>query len=576
MKLRSIPIAAAIIVAGVRASAQDVRVEVFEAATGRPIVGANVSLYDSAGAIPLGGGFSDQNGRADLRAPLRGAFRVKADKVGFDTWTSVQLQLGERAVLVRAGLAPMRSPAPVVARNETACQQLTGPGTAAGDLWVEIKKALTASALTEAQGLVPLDVDLYERVMDRNLGIVSEHAEERTRISRRPALGISWDQIDTTRRGDASSTEVFRAPDAATLVSDQFVKSHCYSAIRGYGAETGLSGLEFKPARVAGLPELTGVLWLDPRSNSLRAVNFDYVNLPIPLRIARTSGRVEFQQLPSGQWIVPRWYIRMPRVARVLVSDVRSPATSRDSLLGYQEVGGAARPAGTGPRPPAVTGAASEMGSPMDDSAPAAVQSVIVGVVFDSTTGTPLGGVQVSTRGGRFKTMTNSGGRYELAVDGAVKDTLVFEHPRLRLFHVAERMQAVSLPSGSRGQVSVIVPSYTTLRGRLCGRNETSTEPQGMMAGYVKDPYGKPLARAHVWASWQILWVEQNGRLVSTNQQRTVETDTNADGSYLMCGLSRGAQITAKVGVGGRPTLQERLVVPATMVLEHDFQFVSR
>ena len=97
-----------------------------------------------------------------------------------------------------------------------------------------------------------------------------------------------------------------------------------------------------------------------------------------------------------------------------------------------------------------------------------------------------------------------------------------------------------------------------------------------MMVGYVRDPYGKPLARAHVWAAWQISWVEQNGRLVSTNQQRTVETDTNTDGSYMMCGLSRGAQMTAKVGVGGRPTLEERLVVPPSMVLEHDFQFVNR
>src|SRR5256714_1557598 len=354
MKLQSITIAAAIVVAGVRAGAQDVRVEVFEAATGKPIVGANVSLYDSAGTIPFGGGFSDQGGRAELRAPSRGSYRVKADKVGYDTWTSVQLQLGDRAVLVRAGMAPMRAPSPVVARSETACQQLTGPGTAAGDLWIEIKKALTATALTEAQGLVPLDVDLYERVLDRNLGIVSERGEQRTRISRRPALGISWDQIDTTRRSDGSGTEVYRAPDAATVLSDQFVKSHCYAAIRGYGPETGLTGLEFKPARVAGLPELAGVLWMDPKDNSLRALNFDYVNLPIPLRIARTNRRIEFLRLANVQWIIPRWYIRMPRIARVFATDVRAPAVPRGSPLGYQGVGGGALPAGTaGRRSPA-------------------------------------------------------------------------------------------------------------------------------------------------------------------------------------------------------------------------------
>jgi hypothetical protein len=576
MQLRPTLLTLVILAAGARAGAQEVRVEVVEAATGKPLVGANVALFDSAGVIPLSGGFSDQNGRADLRAPQRGPYRLRADKVGYDTWTSVQLLLGDRLVLVRAGMAPTRLPTAVVSRSEIACQQLTGPGTAAGDLWVELKKALTANAMTEAQGLVPLDVDLYERVLDRNLSIVSERNEQRARISRRPLIGISWDQIDTARRGDAASSDVFRAPDAATIVSDQFVKSHCFAAIRGYGAEAGLAGLEFKPARMSGQSELTGVLWLDPAAKALRALNFDYVNLPIPLRVARTSGRVEFQQLQGGQWIVPRWFIRMPRVARVMSTDVGSPAVSRDSLLGFQEVGGSARPAGTVRVSTGVPTSSPPPSEPAVDSPSTANQSVIMGIVYDSTSGRALSDVRVSTGGGRFKTLTNSGGRYELAVDVPLNDSIVFEHPRLRLFHVAERVQSISLPNGARGQASVIVPSYATLRKRLCGRNETGTDAQGLMAGYVRDASGKPVSGAHVWATWQILWVEQNGRLISTNQQRTVETDTNSDGSYMMCGFTSGAQITAKVGIAGRNTVQEKLVLPASMVLEHDFLLGAR
>src|SRR4051812_13543463 len=392
MNFRPLIIAAAFVFRGTFANAQDVRVEVVEAANGKPIVGANVALFDSSGAIPLGGGFSDQNGRTDLRAPVRGPYRVRADKVGFDSWQSVQLQLGDRPVIVRAGMAPTRAPAPVVMRSETACQQMTGPGTPAGDIWAELKKALTASAMTEAQGLVPLDVDLYERVLDRDLGIVSERTEQRTRISRRPTTGISWDQVDTTRRGDASTSDVYRAPDAATLVSDQFVKSHCFSAIHGYGQEAGLTGLEFRPARVAGQAELTGVLWLDPKTNALRSVNFDYVNLPIPLRVARTTGRLEFEQLPGGHWIVPRWYIRMPRVARVTTTQAGAPAPAHDSLIGFQEVGGAARPTGA----TRASGSSPAQGSPRgrqtaNTSAPA-TQSVIAGIVYDSSSGRALSG----------------------------------------------------------------------------------------------------------------------------------------------------------------------------------------
>jgi hypothetical protein len=381
-------------------------------------------------------------------------------------------------------------------------------------------------------------------------------------------LGISWDQIDTARRNNASGTDVFRAPDATTLVSDQFVKSHCFAAIRGYGPETGLAGLEFKPSRVGGSPELAGVLWLDPKTNSLRSLNFDYVNLPIPLRIARTSGRLEFEQLPNGLWIVPHWYIRMPRLAHVTSTDPRF--TSHDELIGYQEVGGLARPAGSA-RPTATS--TSKASSDSDTGSRG--QTTIFGFVLDSSSGRGLANVQVWTGGGRYRTTTNSAGRYELPVDGAINDSIVFEHPRLRLLQV-DRVQRISLPSGARGQASLIVPSYATLRGSICGRNATGTEAQGMMAGYVRDAAGRPVGRAHVWAAWTQQWVEQNGRLVASNRQMTVETDTDSDGSYLMCGFTRGAQITVKVGVAGHATVEERLGLPNSLVLERDFQIGSR
>jgi hypothetical protein len=573
MQMRTLMIAAAIVSIGSRAAAQEVRIEVVEAAYGKPIVGANVSVIDSTG-LAIGGGFSDQGGYINLPVPMRGPFRVRADKVSYDTWISVVLRPAGKPIHVRVGMTPTRTPS-VIARTETACQQLSGSGTPAGDLWVELRKALTASAMTEAKGLVSLDVDLHERVLDRNLGILSERTEQRTKVSRRPATGISLDQLDSARRGEATNGAVYRAPDAATFLSDQFLRTHCFSAIRGYGQENGLVGLEFKPARVGSLPELTGVIWLDPKANALRYLNFDYVNLPIPLRIARTTGRVEFQQLTGGQWIVSRWYIRMPRTARVASTDVGSPTVLRDSLVGYQEVGGTARPAGT-----ASAVAGSPAPSPSEANAaiiPASVaQSVLIGVVFDSTTGRPLRNVEVSTGVGRFKTRTSDGGRYELVIDGALSDKVIFDHPRLRLFRIPESVQTVSVPPGSRGQAVVIIPSFETLRNRLCGRNETGTEAQGMAVGYVKDATGNPVRNAHVWATWQILWIEQNGRLISTNQQRTVETDTGPDGSYMMCGFTRGAQVTAKVGIAGKNTVQEKVLIPASMVLEHDFRIGAR
>ena len=550
--------------AAVNVGAQEVRIEVVELANGKPIVGANVSLLADS-LVGIGGGFSDQTGHTVLRAPARGAYRVRADKVGYDSWTSVILQLGANPIHLRIGMSPTRTPAPVVSRSETVCQPLTS-GTPAGDLWIEIRKALSATALTESQGLVPLDVDIYERVLDRNAAVISERTEQRTRLAHRPVTGIAADQLDSTRRGESSSENVYKAPDLATLLSESFAKSHCFAAIRGYGPETGLTGLEFRPNRINTGPDLTGVLWIDPSKNSLKSLAFDYVNLPIPLRVARTSGRLDFQQLANGQWIVPRWYIRMPRVAQV--TSVADPKVTgaRDTLVGFQEVGGVARLAGTPAAPSAPNDAPS--------AAPAG-GSMISGVVFDSTTGRPLRGVEVSI-GGRFKTTTSDGGRYELAVNGPISDKIVFEHPRLRLLRVPERVQTINVPAGANGQAFVIVPSFATLRRTLCGKNETGTDSQGMAVGYVRDAGGKPVFNAHVWATWQIQWIEQNGRLVETNQQRVVEADTGPDGSYMMCGFTKNAQITFKVGIAGHATTQEKVTLPQSMVLEHDIQLGSR
>src|ERR1700716_3377908 len=200
MHLRPFVVAVAFVVAGIRLPAQEVLVEVVELSNGKPIVGANVSL-------------ADQGAHTAWRAPSGGRYVVRSDKVGYESWSSVELQVTGAVIRVRAGMSPLRNPPTVIARSDTACQLLTPAGTPAGDLWVEIRKALTASALTDAQGLVPLDVDLYERALDRNLGVVSERKEQRSRIARRPATGISWDQIDSARRGAVSGGGGYRGSE---------------------------------------------------------------------------------------------------------------------------------------------------------------------------------------------------------------------------------------------------------------------------------------------------------------------------------------------------------------------------
>ena len=559
--MRSLAYAAASLVLAASAGAQEARIEVVKHADGTPIPGALVVILAEKEATPAGrreappvGRFSGRDGRVTLTPPRRSSYRVRVEKIGYDVWTSALLVTTERPTRVRAGMKArsLRLP-PLSGSTETRCSSLGEQASVVGDMWGEIRKALWANSVTEANGLAPLEIESYDRVVNANGTIISE------RNDRRRANGIGpYNFIESPIRA-ASSKEPpapFSVPDASVLLSDQFIANHCFTGIRGTGAEAGLLGLEFKPAKLTKTPELSGVLWLDPTTYSLRHLVFEYVNLPVGARRGPAMGRVEYQHLAGGEWVVTRWQLRVPSGQDDSAAGARAPR-------GYHEIGGTARSTGSPAAVAVVPVAASTEGTS------------VAGTVIDGTTGAPLAGVDVSTVSGRHKTTTNRGGGYELLMSGNVRDSIVFDHPRLRLFRIPA-VRAVYAPSGSRAQVSLAIPSYPALRQALCASSDSRAQPAGLAIGYVRDEAGNPVPNATVSASWQVLWVEEKGRLVSTNERRTTEVQTASDGSYLLCGFRRDTPVTFKVSVRAVSRLQEQLPVPRHMVVERDFRISTR
>lgn len=534
-------------------TAQEVRVEVVRHADGRPIPGTLLTLVHERDSTQLGR-FSDENGRATFSTPRRGGgYRIRAERVGYDTWTSVVLVPSSAPTRVRAGmkLRSLRLP-PVTGASETHCSNIGEQATAAGDMWGEIRKALAANRVTEAQGLVSLDVETYDRLLDSNGHVLSERTDRgkaNTSHRYRTADAVQIAPGDAERH-------VFTVPDASILLSPEFIATHCFSSARGSGPESGLLGLEFKPAQLGSKPDMSGVLWLDPTTYSLRHLAFDYVNIPVSLRAGRATGRVEFQPLAGGEWIVSRWQIRTPRVG--------GPASAKKDIAGYHESGGVARRTGVASAEPAASVIA-----PVSTG-----ETRISGTVYDGTTGRPLSGVAVTTTSGRYKTSTNRGGGYELLLDGGLVDTLIFDHERLRLLRVA-RARPVSVRSGAQTQVTVMIPSFAALRPSLCPTDRV-VQPSGLAVGYVRDAVGKPIANAQVSATWQVLWTEEKGRLVATRQQRSVDTRTAEDGSYLLCGFARDTQVTLRVTIDGTPRVEETIPFPRSMVLERELRIPAR
>ena len=75
----------------------------------------------------------------------------------------------------------------------------------------------------------------------------------------------------------------------------------------------GLLGLAFEPTEDRGVLDISGVLWLDPENAKLQWLDYRYEFLEVP-DPERLGGKVRFEGLPDGTWIVSEWYIRMPLV----------------------------------------------------------------------------------------------------------------------------------------------------------------------------------------------------------------------------------------------------------------------
>lgn len=132
------------------------------------------------------------------------------------------------------------------------------------------------------------------------------------------------------------------APTAATLVSQPFRETHCFSVARS--DETGEIGLEFAPLPDRNAADVEGVLWLNENGDP-RLVEFRFTHLEELLRRhevpalttmirdrvrslrsgadARVSfgrtvmdgefgGELEFEKLDAGIWITRHWELRIP------------------------------------------------------------------------------------------------------------------------------------------------------------------------------------------------------------------------------------------------------------------------
>ena len=281
--------------------AQVVRGIVVEAGSGSALPGVVVVLLDSAGKR-LAGVLVGDDGRYAIRALTPGRYAVRAERIGYraDAPTPVILGAGQ-TVDLRLETRPI----PVVlgavrVTGKSPCVTSAADGSEISAVWDETRKALFATDLTQQQELFTARVTRFERTLDARSGKVTKYqAKETSSVTRSPFVSESAARLSANGYVRQQGGELtYYAPDAAVLLSDEFLTDHCFRLRQGEGKRAGLIGLAFEPVQGRDKPDIAGTLWIDQKSAELRDLDFAYrelQNLPRTSKSEDFGGHIEFQ-----------------------------------------------------------------------------------------------------------------------------------------------------------------------------------------------------------------------------------------------------------------------------------------
>lgn len=495
-------------------SAQMIRGRFVEEGSEAPVVGGFVSLLDREGQRVVGV-LSLEGGRFLLRLPGPGEYRLRGERIGFESVERPVRADGEEGIdiVLRAPSRAIQLEG-IVASADRRCRVRPGAGVAAAVLWEEARKVLDAVDLLAEGTPLPVQLISWERELDpRSLRVRREE--------RRVQQGFALDPIrslpaeDLARNGfiraNPDGSYTYYGPDMQVLLSDPFLDGHCFRVEEGRGEAEGMVGLAFEPVDRT-LPDIQGTLWLDRETAQLRYLEYGYTRYPWPLEDERSlGGRVEFERRGDGRWFVRRWWIRMPRVG-VSPGAMRRAVSLQGILEGGSEVVDA-RPDG-GWQIPSLRGS-------------------VEGVVMDGTRLRPLGGARVYVSGTSFAADTGPDGRFR--IDGLRPGVygLSFAHLRADELGHLPGLVDVEVQAGEVAEVVLEVP-MTTLTEDSCNDGMA-----GVVWGTVRQPEsGAPVAGAHVAATWNTFAVQGDwARSGVLQRPHVAEVRADHRGVFRLCGL---------------------------------------
>lgn len=500
-------------------SAQAVRGLLVDRTNGVPLGGAFVALLDQSGK-EVARGLTAVSGTFLLRAPAAGTYRLQSKRIGFRFSESPPLALADSQTVeyrLEVEAVPVRLPS-VVVEGRPQCGSRGEEGTVVAQLWEEAREALEAVQWTAGQRTLEYRVARFQR----DYGTAGRRVEKDSTWTEQGSSDTPFRAApveDLIRYGyvvgDDREGRTYYAPDAPVLLSDAFSNSHCFVPRAGEGDDAGMVGLIFTPAPARRLPDVRGALWVDQETAELRFLEYRYANLPPDLPEGAIGGRVEFARISTGAWIVMRWSIRMPVMARAVDAMGRRQPEAR--VMGFRDAGGEVL----------------EIRLRNGMMLYSAESAILQGNAVDSTRGgAPLARARVVLMGTSGFAFTDSAGQFQITapLDGDYRAT--FSHPRLDSLGGQLDPTPVNLVRGARSTTTLAIPREPRLVERLCPAGLQQGER--VIVGTVRGPERAPADSAEVRLSWQE--VSGGPGALQAGDVR-LSTVTDGAGRYVLCGV---------------------------------------
>lgn len=513
-------------------SAQVVRGRLLEMDGATGLGGAMMTLVHANGT-QVGGALTGSDGAFEITAPTAGRYRLRAERIGYATTYSAQFDVW-RGGTVRVDVsAPVEaiSLEGIKADGERRCGVRPREGLTLARVWDEARKALTAAAWTRESGYYRYEVrSLEQRIDPKSRKVLAEDRSHSRTSARAPYVSRPADSL--LERGFAritSEESLYWAPDAEVLLSDAFLRTHCFSLRTDEERAAGLIGLRFEPRPGRTEPDIGGTLWIDPRTSRLERLDYSYRNMNQPRTsgVGNPGGTLDFEAMPNGTWIVRSWRIRMPRWGRSTSTLTGRPAAFVEEIV--VQGGDVMRVHGN-------EGTVLEV-----EPGPG-----VTGVVVDSLR-VGLPGATVFAEGTGIESVTDAEGRFTLAGLEPGLYSVGFTHSYLEPFaYTAESLKVrVLARAKTPAQVGLHAPAVATIVRRMC-RDAEPPEPQvpggrrppadGILVGRVTDLTDKPLPDATVRVLSTRYHIASSGEGISLSSGHTgVLVTTDASGYYRAC-----------------------------------------